>query len=165
MNWYLVHTKPRQEGMALENLQRQGYTCYLPTLPVEKVRRKQMVWVEEPLFPRYLFIQLGVGLESKSWSPIRSTLGVSTLVRFGMEPAKVDPSLIEGLRAHEQAFKETPQKLFEVGQKVVVTQGPFAGVEGIFQMRDGQQRVMVLIELMSKKVPLSVAPHELKTAN
>jgi transcriptional antiterminator RfaH len=165
MNWYLVHTKPRQEGIALENLQRQGYACYLPVLPVEKVRKGQMVLVEEPLFPRYLFIQLGVGLESKSWSPIRSTLGVSTLVRFGMEPAKVDSELIDALRAHESEIKQSPQKLFEVGQKVVVTHGPFAGVEGIFQMRDGQQRVMVLIELMSKSVPLKVDLTEVKLAS
>jgi transcriptional antiterminator RfaH len=165
MNWYLVHTKPRQEGIALENLQRQGYACYLPVLPVEKVRKGQMVLLEEPLFPRYLFIQLGLGLEAKSWSPIRSTLGVSTLVRFGMEPAKVDSELIDALRAHESEIKQSPQKLFEVGQKVVVTHGPFAGVEGIFQMRDGQQRVMVLIELMSKSVPLKVDLTEIKLAS
>ena len=39
MHWYLVHTKPRQEGLALENLERQGYECYLPTLPSEKLRQ------------------------------------------------------------------------------------------------------------------------------
>ncbi|MDP3335894.1 MAG: transcription termination/antitermination NusG family protein, partial [Rhodoferax sp.] len=30
MNWYLIHTKPRLEKCALENLQNQGYTCFLP---------------------------------------------------------------------------------------------------------------------------------------
>ncbi len=34
--WYLIHTKPRQEHIALTNLERQGYTCYLPLLRVEK---------------------------------------------------------------------------------------------------------------------------------
>ena len=29
-HWYLIHTKPRQESVALENLERQGYQCYLP---------------------------------------------------------------------------------------------------------------------------------------
>jgi transcriptional antiterminator RfaH len=31
MHWYLVHTKPIQEKCALDNLQRQGFKCYLPT--------------------------------------------------------------------------------------------------------------------------------------
>jgi hypothetical protein len=40
MQWYLVFTKPGQEAKALSNLQRQGYVCYLPTIPVEKVRQR-----------------------------------------------------------------------------------------------------------------------------
>jgi transcriptional antiterminator RfaH len=163
MNWYLVHTKPRQEGIALENLQRQGYPCYMPILPVEKVRKGALTLIEEPLFPRYLFIQLGQGSEAQSWSPIRSTLGVSRLVRFGADPAKVADELIAALKENEAQFKIAPKKAFEPGQRVVITQGPFAGVEGMFHMSDGEQRVMVLIDLMSKQVPLKLAPNELKS--
>ena len=61
MHWYLVHTKPRQEKCALENLQRQGFHCYLPTLPSEKIRQGVLMVADEPLFPRYLFIRLGQG--------------------------------------------------------------------------------------------------------
>lgn len=73
MHWYLIHTKPRQEKCALENLERQGYACYLPMLPTEKLRQRILTIGEEPLFPRYLFIQLDSGALAKSWSPIRST--------------------------------------------------------------------------------------------
>lgn len=162
MNWYLVHTKPRQERLALENLERQNYECYLPTLPVEKVRQVSTVLIEEPLFPRYLFIRLGLDFQSQSWAPIRSTTGVSRLVRFGMEPAKVQEGLIAALRQQEHQFKAAPKKLFSVGDRVVVTQGPFAGIEGVFQMTSGEQRVMVLIELMSKPVTLPLTPNQLK---
>ena len=61
MHWYLVHTKPWQEKCALENLQRQGFQCYLPALPSEKLRQGMLVVKDEPLFPRYLFIRLGQG--------------------------------------------------------------------------------------------------------
>lgn len=162
MHWYLVHTKPRQELLALENLERQNYSCYLPTMPVEKIRDNSTVMVEEPLFPRYLFIHLGLDFKSQSWAPIRYTTGVSRLVRFGMEPVKVDDGLIEALRHQETLFKAKPKKLFEVGDRVVVTQGPFAGIEGVFQIASGEQRVMVLIELMSKPVTLPLAPNQLK---
>lgn len=86
MHWCLVHTKPRQEKCALDNLQRQGYLCYLPTMPWEKLRQGLLTVAYEPLFPRYLFIRLGQGDSAKSWAPIRSTKGASRPVIFGIEP-------------------------------------------------------------------------------
>ncbi len=162
MHWYLIHTKPRQELRALENLQRQGYECYLPLLPTEKIQQKLVAIVDEPLFPRYLFIRLDSSQSGKSWAPIRSTLGVSKLVTFGMEPAKVDHALIEFLRESEAKISEKPQRLFDVGDRLLVTDGPFAGIEAIYQMSNGEGRVMVLIELLSKPVKVVMAPQSLK---
>ncbi len=79
MHWYLVHTKPRQEKCALQNLEQQGYQCYLPTLLSERLRLGSLTVRDEPLFPRYLFIRLGQGPATQSWAPIRSTKGVSRL--------------------------------------------------------------------------------------
>lgn len=61
MNWYLIFTKPRQEYRALENLQYQGFECYLPLLLSETVVSGVMALEHQPLFPRYLFIRLGHG--------------------------------------------------------------------------------------------------------
>jgi transcriptional antiterminator RfaH len=162
MHWHLVHTKPRQEKFALENLQRQGYQCYLPTLPSEKLHQGILMVTDEPLFPRYLFIRLGQGDSAKSWAPIRSTKGVSRLVSFGVEPARVDDGLIELLRAHEASVQTEPERLFKPGERVRLTEAPFAGIEGIYQMADGERRVMVLIELLSKQVRVHVAPAGLR---
>lgn len=162
MHWYLVHTKPRQERCALENLERQGYMCYLPTLPSEKLRQRTLTISDEPLFPRYLFIRLGTGDSAKSWSPIRSTKGVSRLVSFGNEPAKVDDALITTLQTHEAALQSQPERLFQPGERVRLTSGAFSGVEGIYQMADGERRVMVLIEIMSKSVRVNVTPTDLR---
>src|SRR5690606_6056526 len=116
MHWYVVHTKPRQEQRALLNLEQQGYECYLPTLATEKIRQGKLVVGEEPLFPRYLFIRLDSQQSGKSWSPIRSTKGVSRLVTFGTEPARVEAQLIETLQARHAALASEPQKLFNPGE-------------------------------------------------
>ncbi len=162
MHWYLIHTKPRQEKCALDNLQRQGYQCYLPTLPSEKLRQGLLTVADEPLFPRYLFIKLGHGDSAKSWSPIRSTKGVSRLVSFGGEPARVDDGLIELLRSQEALVQAEPARLFAQGERVRLMEAPFAGVEGIYQMPDGERRVMVLIEVMSRPVTVRVLPCSLR---
>ncbi|GHU11566.1 transcription antitermination protein RfaH [Betaproteobacteria bacterium] len=165
MHWYLIHSKPRQEKCALENLERQGYACYLPMLATEKLRQRILTIGEEPLFPRYLFIQLGSGLLAKSWSPIRSTKGVSHLVRFGNNPARVEAALIDALRARESALKDQPKQRFAAGERICLTEGAFAGIEGIYQMSDGESRVMVLIELLGKQATLSVSPADLRKAS
>jgi len=162
MHWYLVHTKPRQEKCALENLARQGFECYLPTLATEKVRLGGLTVSEEPLFPRYLFIQLGHDDSAKSWAPIRSTKGVCRLVSFGAEPARVDASLIDHLKAEAARAQCKPQPLFTPGERVRLTAAPFAGVEGLYQTADGLQRAMVLIELLSRQVRVPVAPASLR---
>jgi transcriptional antiterminator RfaH len=165
MNWYLVHTKLRQEKIALENLDRQGYQCYLPTMPSEKLRQGVLTVADKPLFPRYLFIRLGQGDSSRSWAPIRSTKGVSRLVSFGIEPARVDDNLIELLRTQEASVQTKPERLFKAGERVRLTEAPFAGIEGIYQIADGERRVMVLIEILSRTVAVHVAPASVRKAS
>lgn len=135
MDWYLIHSKPRQEARALENLQRQGYEAWLPMLTVEKIRRGRLVQVTESMFSRYLFIQLDA--VSSNWAPIRSTLGVSRLVTFGSVPASVPDELIEALR---NAPAEDPQRLLAPGEEVLFVDGPLQGLRGIFQQHDGEAR-------------------------
>ena len=165
MYWYLIHTKPRQERCALENLERQGYPCFLPTFPAEKLRQGAIALTDEPLFPRYLFIRLARNDSAKSWGPIRSTRGVSRLVTFGLEPAKVDNALIEILRVRESSVQGEPERLFKPGERVRLIEAPFADIEGIYQMADGERRVMVLIELLSKSVSIRVSPTGLRKAS
>ena len=154
MQWYVVHTKPRQEQRALENLERQGYRAWLPTIEVEKLRRGQLTRVIEPMFSRYLFIQLDK--TQSNWSPIRSTLGVSKLVSFGNVPAVVPDTLIDAL---QQADGSQRELLLKEGDAVQFVRGPLQGLEGILQQRDGEMRALVLIELISQpqRVSISVA--------
>lgn len=156
MHWYVIHTKPRQEQRALLNLEAQGYQCFLPLMQRETIRHGALDIHKEPLFARYLFIFLDSTHEGKSWGPIRSTLGVSKLLTFGADPARVDSQLIELLRTRTQEIEHTPVKLHQSGDRVVITEGPFAGIEGVFEMTDGESRAMVLIELLSKVTRLKL---------
>lgn len=162
LSWYVVHTKIRQEALAMTNLNRQGFECYMPMIKMEKLRRHKATLVEEPMFPRYLFIRLDSSGSGQSWSPIRSTVGVSQLVRFGGQPAVVDSKLIELLRAREQVGQ--PERLFKSGEKVVVADGPFAGIEAIFKTADAESRSMILLEMLSKPVAMRIETASLRKA-
>jgi transcriptional antiterminator RfaH len=43
-------------------------------------------------------------------------------------------------------------------------EAPFAGIEGVYQIAEGERRVIVLIEILSKCVPVCVAPAGLRKA-
>ncbi len=162
--WYLVHTKGRQEDTAITNLQRQNFRCYMPMLYVEKVRRGKPAVIAEPMFPSYVFVQLDTSdnIKGQSWSPIRSTLGVRDLVKFGGHPAKVDAHLIKALHEREQLQQSNPQALFAAGDKVVITDGPFAGIEAIYQTADAEQRSMILLNMLNKPVAMRIEPCQLR---
>ena len=155
--WYVVHTKPRQEGRALENLQNQGFTCFLPTMQVQKLRNQRVQVVTEPMFSRYLFIQLDD--QTQNWGPIRSTLGVSKLVSFGPQPAKVPPEFVAFL---QEAPPETLERMFAPGDNVQVAAGPLQGLEGKYLAHDGDTRAFVLIELLGQPQKLLMAVESLR---
>lgn len=155
-HWYLVHSKPRQEQVAKEHLERQGYGTYLPLLRTPRRRNGRRIIRIEPMFPRYFFIRLDT--ETDNWAPIRSTVGVSTLVRFGMMPTPVPDELIEALRQRDDSagVQDLPLHKFESGQQVRIEEGPFMGYEGIFLAESSQQRVLVLLDIVGKSAKARV---------
>ena len=162
LHWYVIHTRSQQEQRALLNLEQQGYECYLPLLAVEKLHKGLIRVIQEPLFARYLFIHLDTSQTGKSWTPIRSTLGVNRLITFGGEPTKVDQDLVEALRNPKSNVCKQPKSLFTKGEKLQITKGPFSGLEAIYQLHDGESRAMVLINLLSKTVQLKISPTNLQ---
>lgn len=155
-HWYLVYTKPRQEEVAGSNLTRQGFETYLPRMRQRRVRMHRRVLVVEPMFPRYLFIRLDA--HQDNWAPIRSTLGVTSLVRFGPYPTPVPEDLVPALRANEdeQGIQNLPPPDFRQGQALRIAEGALAGYEGIFLARSGKDRVVVLLDILGKQARVAV---------
>lgn len=155
-SWYLVYSKPRQETVAKTNLERQGYTVYLPLARHSRRRLGKYVETIEALFPRYLFIHLDQ--HTDNWRPIRSTLGVTTLVHFGMEPAQVPDRLIEIIRARDDGggVQILSNAEYRPGDPLRIVEGPMMGYEGIFIAKSGRDRVIMLLELLDKQVRVEV---------
>lgn len=152
--WYAIYTKPRQEQRAADNLLNQGYNCFLPLMTVDKVKNNAVVKVHQPLFGRYLFIELSAS--TSNWMPIRSTKGVSNMVSFANKPARVPSGLIEAL----QSAPELALSKFEPQQLLTVQSGAFAGLTGVFQKLvnepDGESRALLLVEILYKTHTLSL---------
>jgi transcriptional antiterminator RfaH len=147
--WRLIYTKPQQEKVALDNLTRQNYQCYLPLINKEKILRGKKTLTKEPMFPRYLFVSLSHD-GKQNWSPIRSSVGVSHLVNFGGLAASLDDEMMDNLK--QKIDKALVVKAFAIGDKVQILTGPFKGMEAIFNTYKGEDRAMLLLNFMAKNL-------------
>jgi len=157
-NWFAVVTKPRQEQTALENLQRQGYECFLPMADNPYQRRsKNQQKIIEPLFPRYLFLKAIAG--TQNLAPVRSTLGVNSMVRFGTELAVVPETIIKAIQARispKTGLISIKPVAIKTGDKVRVFDGPLAGINGIVTERNSENRALILMDLMGRPTKVEV---------
>jgi len=155
-SWFAVYTKPRQEHIALENLERQAFHCFLPMAINPYQRRSEKKRRIEPLFPRYLFLHAVPN--QQSLGPVRSTRGVATLVRFGQKLASMPEQVIEAIndRCDEEGLVQLDPVPVEPGDKVRVFDGPLAGLEGIFKERKGEKRALLMAKLLGTESTLEV---------
>lgn len=152
--WYAVQCKPRQEQRAEENLLRQGYECYSPKYIRQRFLRGQKTLVEESLFPGYLFVNVS---QDANWVTLRYTRGVTRIVSSGGRPLVVRDEVIAQLKRRDEAQVQVHK--IAVGESVVIGDGPLSGLEAIFMSMDGDERVVLLMNLLHRQqrvvVPLS----------
>jgi len=160
--WYLIYTKPRAEQVAKQNLERQGYKTYLPLMQTSRRRRGRYCNTVEAMFPRYLFVQLDS--QQDNWMPIRSTIGVDNLVRFGTQLAMVPDNLIESFYINETDYgvQERKHVSMQPGDAIEIVQGPMTGLRGVFERLVSNERVALLLELVGKQSRVILSRHEIE---
>jgi len=157
--WYVVQTQINAELKAAHHLLRQGFEIYLPRYLKRRSHARKIEKVPAPLFPRYMFVQ--IDMATQRWRSIQSTFGVSHLVLQGSDPARVAPQVIESLRAREDdggyvMLDRRPK--FTLGEKVRVLAGAFAENFGLFDGMAERDRIAILLDLLGRKVRVSIEP-------
>jgi transcriptional antiterminator RfaH len=149
--WYVLQCKPRQDARALEHLERQGFECYAPVCNVQTISSGKLRAREQPLFPGYVFIRMGI---EDSWLALRSTRGVNRVVAFCGQPCQVQNAIVDHLK-HRCASAEM-QCVLSQGDRVRIQIGEFADMEAIFESMDGDERVMLLLSVLNRQQRIQV---------
>lgn len=158
--WAVINTHPSREALALQHLDRQAFDAYCPMISKRLKQAHRYIDVARPLFPGYLFVR--VAPERNQWRPVLSTVGVRTVIRFGERLGWVDNAFIEGLKQREKdGLIARPISPFAVGQQVRVTSGPFDGIIATIVSVSEKDRLIVLMELLSRKVQVHVTTEQL----
>lgn len=160
--WYVIQCKGGESFRAAEHLCNQQFEVFHPVLQVQKKRRGKLTWIDEPLFPHYLFIRLSK--LASNWRPIRSTRGVLRLVAFGGgTPLPVSDDLVETLREHaSEALDTSVHVYFRAGEMVEITDGPFKDLQAVFDRHKGEERAIVLLNMLHKPQRLEIPVAQLR---
>ncbi len=151
--WHVIYTRPRSESLALQHLERQGFTAYLPQHRKQRRHARRVDWVTAPLFPRYMFVLIDVA--AARWRSIRSTIGVSDIIRQGDQPLPMLPGVVEELiaRENEEGFVcATPDLNLRKGDKVRVERESMCDQVGLFEAMTDKNRVVILLNLLGRQV-------------
>jgi transcriptional antiterminator RfaH len=157
MSWFVVCTQSRAEEKAVQHLANQGFAIYLPRYRrrVCHARRKEIVL--RPLFPSYLFVRLDP--DRCRWRSINGTVGVRQILFNGDGPLSVPDRIVDEIKAREDesgAVKLKPLS-FARGQLVRLLEGPLADVNGLFEEMRDEDRAVLLVSLLGRKVRMQVS--------
>lgn len=178
-DWYIVRSVGKTDQHALDWLKRFNVETYYPkTIQLRPVARKFLSSSQRrsgmeilrpaisPLFPRYIFARLDLGRHG--WHEIFRTAAIGGMVCDGNLPVLINETLFAKIKGREvdgaiQATVTT-RALFEIGDEVEVTDGPFAGFPGIVERGldsaitelAPDDRIKVAVTLFGRAVPVEL---------
>ena len=131
--------------------------AYLPLLVQLRQWTDRKKRVEFPLFPGYVFARFGPAQVHQ----VLLTPGVVTIVRSGGAPLPVRESELESVRivlACANAGHPIPEaaEYVELGQEVLVNEGPFSGVRGVVTEDRGRARVVVRLSALKRAISVEL---------
>jgi transcriptional antiterminator RfaH len=151
--WLALYTLPHKEYLVRDFLLGRQLQVFLPEVRNQVQRRDRPS--TRPFFPHYLFIR-NPGVEVLA--DVRWTPGLRRIVAFGGRPVLIPDMVIRHLRKRLETFELADEEPFEKGQVVHIAEGPFEGMDAIFDRRlSGRDRVRVFMELISRvQVPVEM---------
>jgi transcriptional antiterminator RfaH len=142
--WYLVRTKQYKERLVENKLSEFIPATFFPLLRSKVSKFGRAIETLTPLFPCYIFARFDL---LSTHYKIQHTVGVIQVVCTGGEPSEVDEAIVEEIRSRgTNGIVERPKESYQQGQRVQVQNGPFSGLNAIFERYlSGSERVALLL--------------------
>ncbi|AVY93482.1 MAG: transcription termination/antitermination protein NusG [Pseudomonadales bacterium] len=167
MKWYVVHAysgfeksvqkalKERIERAAMQHLFGQ---ILVPVEEVMDVKNGKRSLTERKFFPGYVLVEME--MNDETWHLVKSTPKVSGFIGgTANRPAPIKPSEVEAImqQMQEGVEKPKPKVLFEVGQKVRVTEGPFNDFTGfVDEVNYERNKLRVSVQIFGRDTPVEL---------
>lgn len=160
--WFAVSVKPRMEASVRAGLEGKGYECFLPSYAMGQMASKATKENRTPLFPGYVFCRI----DSDRKSLIVTTPGVIRIIGCGRVPSAIDDHEILSLqKVVESRVSIQPLPNLQIGNLLVITDGPLSGVVGVLETVNRRQHLVLSVTLLGRSVLVEVEPEWVRTSS
>ena len=160
-SWYIAKSKPQKERWLESRLGQLGVEVYFPRVVTRRRGRRAL----EPLFPTYIFCHLDI--EDRNWPAIRWASGLSYFLGTEGRPTAIPDRLVDHIGGRVEIWNggEHSARNLSAGERVRIGNGPFAGLEGIFQHYVGsRERCRILLHVVNRLTSVEMPEGDLAMA-
>lgn len=170
--WFVLHTLTGQEAKVKESIDRrldkeemrdELDQVLIPTEKVSEVKKGVKSTITRKFFPGYVLVHLRLyddnrQLNEKAWYFIKETPGVIGFVG-GEKPAPLRPEEVDVLlfQVEEKKEKVKPKVIYDVGETVKITDGPFMNFTGTVDEVDADRgKLRVSVAIFGRSAPVEL---------
>jgi transcriptional antiterminator NusG len=162
--WYAVHCYSGYENKVKHSLEQRIETMgmagrileiVVPTEEEIEVRDGKRKTVERRVFPGYVLVRMKMSEES--WFVVRNTPGVTRFIGMGNRPQPLSQQEVNQVLRRMEAEAPKIRVSFKTGQRVRITDGPFADFPGLVDKIDTERaKVTVLVSFFGRETPVEL---------
>jgi transcriptional antiterminator NusG len=165
--WYVVQAfsgfettvkRALQEHIARSGLEDYFGEVLVPTEEVVEIKGGQKRKSERKFFPGYVLLQME--MTDETWHLVKNTPRVLGFIGGTADkPAPISDEEAEGIlqRVQEGVEKPRPKVLFEPGEVVRVTDGPFNDFSGVVEeVNFEKSRLLVAVQIFGRSTPVEL---------
>ena len=165
-NWYVVHTqtgseekvKTTPEGrIASSGLGGLFTKVMIPTEQVSEIRSGKKKISQRKFFPGYLLVEME--LNEQTYLFVKTAPGVTGFIGLGRKPMPLPQKEVDNIlkRTEETQVKPSPKTVFEKGEQVRVTEGPFVNFNGtVDEIHPEKGKVKVSVSIFGRATPVEL---------
>ncbi len=165
-NWYVVHTQTGSEEKVRKSLENkitsQGMQelitkVIIPTEQVSEVRSGKKKISQRKFFPGYLLVEMD--LSEETYLFVKTVPGVNGFIGLGKKPTPLPQQEVDSIlkRTEETQVKPSPKTIFEKGEQVRVTEGPFLNFNGtVDEIHPEKGKVKVSVSIFGRATPVEL---------
>ena len=167
MEWYAVQTYSGYETSVKNSLEERVQRgnmedCFgeimIPKETVVEMRGGKKHQIERKFFPGYVLIEMV--MDERTWHLVNNVPRVVGIIGSSPStPTPVPTKEIESIvsRIREDANKPKPKVLYEVGEVIRVTGGPFNDFNGVVEEVDYEKnRLQVSVQIFGRSTPVEI---------
>ena len=157
LHWYALYTRSHCEQLVYNQLAAKGFRAFLPKVDTWSRCVARHCLVPTPLFPGYLFLQHV--MDKESYVQVQKVRGLVRILgerwdRLGIVSALEIEAIQKILTSRLPVL---PHPYLKEGQRVRITYGPLAGVEGVFVQSNAAKGMVILsVDLLQRSLAVEV---------